>query len=351
MLEPYLSKFEASVDLAHQQAARRKCQKIFAFEPVKTLPFIWRNGGAEGAAHIDSPIDTDWPRFPYNDAFYDPSKMLLNQLYAPFIHNQLKDDHPLNIRCNFGTVILPSIFGVGYQLTETSLPWCHHLTSRDAVRRLIANGIPDPHSGLGGRCFETADYYREVLADYPKLAQAVAIYHPDMQGPFDVAHLIWGPDIFVALYDCPELVHELLTLVTETYIVWMKQWKAFIGEGNDFTTHWNFYIKGGIMVRDDTPVMLSLAHYETFVKPYDQQLLDEFGGCIHFCGKADYLVPSMCESRNLYGIHSSQPELNDMRMIKDAAFAQQIALLGVPEAYVSELNIKTGTITLRNTKN
>ncbi len=337
-LKTYLAKFEAQVDPAHQAEARRTCQQVFDFVPVTPLPFVQM--GDAGAT------DTDWPSYPYNDAFYDQAKMLLNQLRAPFIHNQIADYHPLNIRCNYGTVIMTSVFGVGYQLTETSLPWCHHLPDRNAVRQLLARGVPDPETDLGGRCFETAVYYREVLADYPKLSQAITIYHPDLQGPFDIAHLIWGPDIFMALYDCPEMVHELLALVTETYSVWMRRWKAFVDEGNAFTTHWNFYIRGGVMIRDDTPVMLSLGHYETFVKPYDQQLLEEFGGCIHFCGKADYLVPSMCESRNLYGIHSSQPELNDMDMIVDAARERNIVLLGLPEAEAERRNLETGAIIL-----
>ena len=338
LLEKYLSKFETMIDLEHQQLAQEICHRVFEFEPVEEFPFILTDG-------LDA-VDTDWPTFPYNDAFFDPAKMLLDQLRAPFIHNQLKDAHSLNIRCNYGTVILPSVFGVSFQLTENSLPWSHHLHRHDQVEDLVSKGMPDLETGLGSRCFETLQFYQEVLSDYPKMSRAIAIYHPDLQGPFDVAHLIWGPDILYALYDYPDLVHALLSLVTDTYKCWMRKWKALAGEDNRFTTHWSFYIKGGIMLRDDTPVMLSPEHYQVFVKPYDQALLDEFGGCIHYCGSGNAFIKSMCESSNLFGIHCSQPELNDMELLVESASSNGIALLGLPEEYVPD-SLQTGVIVLR----
>jgi hypothetical protein len=325
-LHRYLAKFEAAVDLEHQARARQACRRVFEGQPVDEIPYVL-TGESAG-------LDTDWPTFDYNDTFADQEKMLLDQLRAPFLHDQVKDYHPLNIRTNYGTVILPSVLGAGYQLTETSLPWVHHLEGRNAVIDLVGRGVPDLRTGLGERCFETARYYQRVLSDYPRLGRAIAIYHPDLQGPFDVAHLIWGPDILYALYDCPELVHALLRLVVETYRQWMRAWKALTGEGNAFTTHWNLYIKGGIMLRDDTPVMLSPVHYEEFVRPYDQELLDEFGGCIHFCGRGDRFIASMCRSRNLYGVNASQPELNDVDLLIESARANGLVLLGLREEFL-----------------
>jgi hypothetical protein len=126
----------------------------------------------------------------------------------------------------------------------------------------------------------------------------------------------------------------MLRLVVETYRQWMRAWKSLTGEGNAFTTHWNLYIRGGIMLRDDTPVMLSPDHYEEFVKPYDQELLDEFGGCIHYCGSGDRFVTSMCRSRDLYGVNVSQPELNDIDLLIESAQANQLVLLGLREEFL-----------------
>ena len=338
MLKRYLGKFEVMVDPQYQRGVREVCRKVFEFELVDELPFLLADeSGAE---------DTDWPTFPYNETFADPAKMLLGQLQQPFIHHQLRDYRPLNVRCDYGTPILPNLFGVGFQLMDNSKPWVHHLRDRDEIRRLIDRGVPEYTNGLGGRCFATAEYYKEVLADYPTLEQAIAIYHPDVQGPFDVAHLIWGHDILLALYDCPNLVHELLSLITETYAIWMRKWKDLTGEGNRFTTHWNFYTKGGIVLRDDSAVILSPGHYSEFVKPYDQRLLDEFGGSIHYCGSGDGFIESMCTSRNLFGIHVSQPELNDVELLRACALSNGVVLLALPDEYVPG-DLRTGVVVLR----
>ena len=87
--------------------------------------------------------DVDWPDFPYNDTFYDREQMLLSQLRPAFLHYRSGDDYPTAIRANYGTVILPSILGANWQLTENSMPWAHHLEGRDAIKRLIDAGFPD----------------------------------------------------------------------------------------------------------------------------------------------------------------------------------------------------------------
>jgi hypothetical protein len=91
--------------------------------------------------------------------------------------------------------------------------------------------------------------------------------------------------------------------------------------------------------------MLTRRHYEEFVKPYDQSLLDEFGGCIHFCGRGNAFTRSMLESRRLYGINSSQPELNDVVGLLDQAWARRVTVVGIAERYVPA-GRQTGAIVL-----
>jgi len=189
-LDKYLKKLEDKIDLDYQNYVRRVCERVFAFEEVDEFPFVYHD--LESRAP-----DKDWPSFAYNDESRDPAKMLLNQLRGVFFAVQIRSYRALNIRCNYGTVILPSIMGADYQLTETSMPWAHPLKNGDEIRRIIDAGIPDVRTGLGKVCFDTANYYMETLADYPRLKKTISIYHPDLQGPFDVAHLLWGQDIFL----------------------------------------------------------------------------------------------------------------------------------------------------------
>ena len=105
-------------------------------------------------------------------------------------------------------------------------------------------------------------------------------------------------------------------------------------------------MQGGVMIRDDTPVMLRTEHYEEFVQPYDQMLLNEFGGCIHFCGRGNAFIAPMCESQHLYGINASQPELNDMDLFLRSTLGNRIPVLGLPEEYLTK-DITTGVIVLK----
>lgn len=327
MLARYLEKFERMVSPERYAAAEARFRAAFAWQPLDEPPWVW--------GELPPVPDGDWPDPPYNDAFYDREQMLLGQLRAPFLHHQAGDDHPLAIRAHYGTVILPSLFGAPYQLTETSLPWGHPLPGgREAIRRVVEAGVPSLDAGLGRACMETAAYYLEALAPYPNLRRCVRIYHPDLQGPFDVAHLLWGPDIFLALFDCPELVHALLRLVVETYRQWLTRWYAQLPEDAAWTAHWNIMMPGAAMLRDDTATLLSARQYATFVQPYDQALLDAFEGCIHFCGRGDHLVERMFTSRHLHGLHISQPELNDMPRVWALSRARRIVLLDVPEEYL-----------------
>ena len=100
------------------------------------------------------------------------------------------------------------------------------------------------------------------------------------------------------------------------------------------------------MLRNDSAVMVTLRHYEEFIKPYDQVLLDKFGGCIHYCGRGNAFVQSMAKSNHLYGIHSSQPELNNVNRWLRSTSENNIVALGLPQSELPE-GLNTGVILLR----
>lgn len=339
MIAQYLEKLEARIDLDWLEEVKAGYRRVFAWESCDELPYIY--------GKLPPVEDENWPAFEYNDAFVDREKMLLDQLRPVYLSAQARDYRAPAIRCNYGTVILPSIMGGDWQLTETSLPWAHHLTDRDAIRALIDRGVPDSRSGLGGVCFDTASYYLETLRPYEKLSSAVMVFHPDLQGPFDVAHLLWGPDIFMAMYDCPELVHTLMDLVVETYVGWLSEWKSLVGEGNDWTAHWRSLMRGGAMLRNDTPVMISSEQYREFVKPYDQRVLDVFGGCVHFCGSGKPFLDDMATSEHLYALNMSQPDWNDMDAFWALCQEHRVVVLEMDEAWVPE-GMRTGVTVVRD---
>ncbi len=281
-----------------------------------------------------SPPGFEWPRATVNEALEDFDAMALQQYGRCSGDLARATGDPLGVRCNYGTSLLPLLFGVTPFLmppeTET-LPTSHPLHDTEAIRRLVSAGVPDIHLGYGARVLEMGERFRAIGREYPRVGAHVHLYHPDLQGPLDVAEVVWGSSIFYALYDEPELVREFLGLVTETYETFLRAWVSiapFHPEGN---VHWNFHHRGAIMLRADSAMNLAPAQYDEFSRPYDQRLLDAFGGgAIHFCGRGDHFIASMAALRGLHAVQVSQPELNDMETIFRHTVDRGLVLLGLP---------------------
>jgi uroporphyrinogen-III decarboxylase len=156
----------------------------------------------------------------------------------------------------------------------------------------------------------------------------VSLYHCDLQGPFDTAHLIWGTDIFSAIYDCPELVHALLGLVTEGYLRVLELEKASIGEGKDTCLHWGLVARGGTVIREDSATLLSPAAYQAFAAPYTARILKAWGGVIHFCGNGHHLWELMTRMDGLTGVNLGNPERYDLAQLVARLEPQRLNVVG-----------------------
>jgi hypothetical protein len=274
----------------------------------------------------------NWPKISVNAALNDFDLMALSQ-YG-YCSEQLAraDGSLLNVRCNYGTSIIPLLFGAeAFIMDEASntLPGSRPVADQSAIRKIIAAGIPDLKAGFGERVFEMGDYFAKISHQYPKIGRTVSAFHPDLQGPIDICELLWGSAIFTAIYDEPDLVHELLALVVETYIAFMRAWEKIIPFDPEFNSHWSMLFRGKIMLRDDSATNFSRKMFEKFILPYDQRLLDEFGGAVHFCGKGDHLINSLSTLRGLHAVNVSQPELNDMEKIYQHTVDKGIFLIGL----------------------
>ncbi|MFI3237649.1 MAG: uroporphyrinogen decarboxylase family protein [Lachnospiraceae bacterium] len=263
-------------------------------------------------------IQYDYQKLNINDALLDYETMLALEMQS--VLRALENDKILSVRTNYGTGIMSSLFDAEIFTMPrelNTLPTTRPLGSDEKMIALLDKGVPDLMGGFGRRVFEMGEYYKEVFAMYPKIQQYVSVYHPDTQGPLDVLELLWGSDIFCNFYDEPELVHDLLGLVSETYIQFMEKWYQLYPQTKDWTNHWAGLVhKGKLVIRNDSAMNLSPQMYEEFVKPYDAKLLKHFGGgIIHFCGRGDHYIETMSDIDDLFGINMSQPHLNDMETI------------------------------------
>lgn len=287
-----------------------------------------------------SPPEVEWPHVLVNDALEDPQAMVVQQLEMCSKSLAEGSGALLAVRCNYGTAILPSLFGAEVFLMDReidTLPACRPLEGGvDAVKRLLDRGVPDLETGQGGLVFRMGEHFMRLFQEYPNLSHYVHIYHPDLQGPMNVCEMLWGGSLYVDFYDKPDLIKDFLSLIVETYIRFMRRWEGGVrGEGRmpsrrSYAVHWSMLHRGRIMVRDDAATNLSPAMYDEFVRPYDQRLLNELGGgAIHFCGRGDHFIEKVASLTGLYAVNTTQPSLNDMEAIFRNTIDRGVNLLGL----------------------
>lgn len=248
----------------------------------------------------------EWKQYSMEEIHADMQKMMFNEMVGTLTSLECPQNNGVAmIRPNYGVGILPSVFGAKCFIVNGNMPWCEHL-GREGVKDAIKKGVPDYRNGFGQKILDTYAFYKDVLSAYPKLSQVIHMYHPDYQGPFDVAHLLFGSDIYMEFYDDPDLVCDLLELVNATYIDSMRKVKEVIKDETDdgFVYHWGNLYPGSIVVRNDSSVNLSNAMYNDYVRPIDEKLLNAFGGgSMHFCGRADHWVADMAASEPIKGFN------------------------------------------------
>lgn len=280
-----------------------------------------------------APPRVEWPKVRINEALDDFDRMALQQYGGA--SGLISGNWPAVpcVRSNYGTGILPLLFGTQlFVMPEEldTLPTAEPLHDVGAVRRLLDAGVPDLTLGYGARVFEMGERFATIARQYPKIGRYVPIYHPDIQGPLDVVEVVWGSEVFLAFYEDPELVRDFLDLVTQTYIAFLRQWHTIAPPRPGHNAHWNFLHAGTLMLREDSGMNISPEIYEEYVRPFDQRLLDEFGGgAVHFCGRGDHYIATLSTMRGLTAINASQPHLNDMETIFRNTVDRGICILGL----------------------
>jgi len=308
-LNRLLGFLEERLDEEHVRATERLHLDAMAYRPVARLPLtlVW-------------PPDGVAP-FPYAEAFDDPAKMLYNELVrtvggtSTYASALLKDDFPPHVRSNHGIGIIASLFGARCTIINDTMPWVEHMEPAE-LRTTVARGVPDLGQALGRRVVETHAFFRETLARFPKCSRCIRITQPDLQGPFDIAHLLMGTDVFLAVVDDPGFVHELLAVVTDTYIAFRRliepQLTHAAGDGAVYL-HGCLY-GGKVLVKDDTAVVnLSEEMHREFSKACNDRILEAFGGgSYHFCGPSRPWTRDAIESPWLRGVNYGNPEMQDL---------------------------------------
>ena len=317
-LAQLLQRIEEVIDLEHCERVDARYRRTFRGETTDWAPLVVQ-------AHWDDDwrLPDPWDQFehyPYGQSYDDPIAMMQNQLLERVVPGLiLKDDNPLAIRNNHGTIQVASLLGGEWGMHKNDPPWVKPWASVDAVRSLVNKvGPVDLGGGVIDRSVKTLEFYREQLAQYPKCHQAIQISMPDLQGPFDTAEQLWGSGIFIGLIDQPELVTALMQKVADTMLEVEKLYRPYARDRLEpfANTQHVYNIPGRWLLRNDSSILMSPRNYRDFVAPMDARLLKAVGGgSLHFCGKGQHLIEPMLEISEVQGLDFGQSKMMDIDRI------------------------------------
>jgi uroporphyrinogen-III decarboxylase len=202
-----------------------------------------------------------------------------------------------------GVVTIPSAFGCEVVWPQNDFPAVRPLINDpEEIADLIIPGLRD---GELGRILDYTEYFcTHTYNRFP-------IRLTDIQGPLDNASLIMGHNNFLlAINTHPQLVHQLLQMITDLTIDFVCQQRELVHEFVPSLMQPWMPDGWGISISNDDSVMISSRHMEEFGVPYFNQLSDAFGGLyVHSCGNWMHQVPALEKIQNLRGLEFGASEV------------------------------------------
>lgn len=280
---------EIAVPIDEIEARRERVTKTQHFETPDRVPVI------PAIAHRFM-VPKIGVRF--RDYYADPETMLRTQIYAQkwLMENVRTDAHSITgawvgAWTDFQNTFEAGSLGCEIHFPDDDIPWVGEGWVRtDAdLRRLEA--MDYVHGGINARQIAYRKAMIDVADKYPVRFQGGPVFYPGANpaltntsdGPFGVAgDLMGGVDVFMAVYERPDFLHEVLRIVTDKMIEWLD----FCAEEMQLTSPRNF------AWTDDLAVSLSAETFREFALPYNQRMSQHFDGrlSLHMCGKTNHLL-------------------------------------------------------------
>lgn len=279
-------------------AKKRRLSNFFAGKPLtrtEDFPVI-----------VNTPTYFAYGNHPRDAEYWTSPKAMLDFQTRAHAHHQatIPDDAIPYFMPWFGTGVLAGAFGC--PMYEPQGPGedpgvrgpCIQSVQEAARARMPVPG----RDGWMPRVLEFIDYAR-ANGDLP-------IGPSDLNSPLSTLAQMCGYDnLFVWMYDEPKLVHDLMGMVVEAFIAWLKLQKEHTGEpltrSNGLQGVWS--PEGvGVWLSDDDLVSVGAELYEEFVVDHYSRIFTTFGGgSLHYCGKGNHQIENFKKIRNLRVINNS----------------------------------------------
>ena len=293
------------------------------------------NEGFFAASRTPKAPKIDWNHLPINDAMKSDEGMVYQQLFGISETLRRGGGEVLCLRSNFGTGIIPSMFGARIfemPIETDTLPGSRPLQGgKEAVAAIVDAGKISFDSEFARRVFTVAETYLEYAEKYPKVKRFISYYNPDLQGPLSLCEAIWGSEFYLDFYIDPESIERALDFFTDVYIEFTRKWHKLCPTFDaEHSVEWGCMHRGGTIIRNDAAMNVSGDIYDEYAKPRDQRIISEFGGGVHFCGRGHHYVKHLSEIEGLTCINMSQPDWNDMDIIYKHTVDKGLIIFGMP---------------------
>jgi hypothetical protein len=272
---------------------------------VSFLQHVWQMENNRPAFQINLPVDSGTTML---ERFNDPAKMLAHWENEVSDHRGIQDDYVPTRPTYLGTGVFPSAFGSPVEWFENADPWAEPVVATDP-EAVYSLHLPSVEDGLLGRVLELTRFMATASVPGPGTDHPLRLRVTDVQGPLDVAYLVWHSEEFlIALYKHPAEAHALMQMCTDLVIEFVREQRRIARSlGAEFVPcHYpSIWMSDGwgIAVSDDCAALLSPKQYAEFALPYLNQVSDAFGGVfVHSCGNFTHNLVNLEKVRNLRGI-------------------------------------------------
>jgi len=308
------SKIEEILDFIHPEEqilkkGKERQSAIGTNQETDYIPLLLSGAPVEEKQKYCQWYNENYCRYNLEEQYFDKEKMLFEQLFDLLSTARSLSDSQLTVQAKMGAGFLPSILGLKQRIFKEKDPWLKERLTKKEISQL---GLEDleyiDQKGFMPYALKYIDYFKSLVRGKASVCVSYT------WGPFSLAHLIRGDDIFIDFYDDPNFVHHLMEISTQLYIKGSLIIKRAIGEPTSQGYHGNFYMgSSGVWSNEDTAVLLSPSHLEEFVLPYLIKAFKPFGGAvIHFCGRADYLLNPLLDISELKGLNLGEPHLQKL---------------------------------------
>jgi uroporphyrinogen decarboxylase len=281
----------------------------------------------------------------FREYYADPETMLRTQILAQkWLMENIRTDAfgitgPwVGAWSDFQNTFEAGSLGCPIVFPDDDIPWVGPGWVKTDADLQTLDGMDFIHTGINARQIAFRKAMLAIADKYPVCFQGGDVFCPGAQaslthtsdGPFGVAGDLMGQtELFLATKQRPDLVRELLRIVTDKLIAYLD----FCWEEEQLPRPRDF------AWTDDLAVSLSAETYRDVVLPSERRLRFHFDGrlSLHMCGKTDHLLDIFVNDLQIHEFQGYGYQVSLDRLA--AAMGGQVVLIG----NVNPMLIQKGT--------